>query len=1098
MRHWIPVGATILFVFLGLLAVPGAHGQYFGQNKVQYEQFDFKTLETEHFVFHYYPEEERAVRDAARMAERWYNRHTQLFLHRFEEKKPIIFYANDADFQQTNVVQQSIGQSTGGLTEPLKERVVMPFGVSYAETNHVLGHELVHSFQFDIMLNSEQNRPSQRLPLWITEGMAEYLTTGRHDTHTAMWMRDAVRRDGMPTFRELQNPREYFPYRYGHAHLAYLAGKYGDQSVTNLFKRAGQVGVDSAYVQLFGISADSLNREWVQATRDAYLPLIEDRTAPEDAGQKVLASDIDGGNINIAPSLSPDGRWVAFISERDLFNFNLFVADAQTGEVIADLDRSGTTSHFNALRFLNSAGSWSPDGRRLVFVSFAEGDNQLTIWDVQDEDIERSFQVEGVSAMKNPAWSPDGSKIAFTGTDGGISDLYVLDLESKNVRQLTDDRYADLNPTWSPDGETIAFSTDRADSNVELLNMSEKMDIGLIEVETGDITVREPFGDALHHNPKFSPDGQSLFFISDQDGFKDIYRMELESGDLRRVTNLQTGVSGITPMSPAMSVASQAGDMMFSVYSGGDYTGMRLPADELQGTPIDNPTAARGDRLPEPPVSKHDTTEVDTLRTTVAQADTLETDTTETPERGAASRAGVLPPYSARNQGMVASALQDSTTGLPPASKDYESEDYDPTLRLDGIFSPGVGVQVGGTTGPGVAGGVGMRFSDMLGNQILTTTLQAQGSFRDIGGSVSYINQRNQLNWGGSLSHIPILFSSNTVPLGRGAAVRINRRAFITTGSANSSYPLDQTRRFEFSLTGTRYGFGVNVQEFGINQDVDLDDLNRLLENSGADFQFQDARDTEYIGSASTAYVRDFSTTGPTGPIRGGRWRLEVEPTVGTQDFLRVRADIRRYFYAKPFTFAFQGLHIGNYGAEFNADQSRSLGVGQEFIGFPLSQGFVRGYNVRNIAEGVRETAAREGSIDAACSIISQDGDGPDPLTSQCAEIDRLFGTRSLTTRAEFRIPLLGPEQLSLIPFQFLPTTVSVFTDAGVTWTEDQGPDFRFETDPSTATNIPVVSSGVAFQVNILGQIPLEGYYARPFQRQDTTWQLGFRIAPAF
>ena len=82
-RTWF--AAAGLLVLIAALAAPPAQAQYFGRNKVQYDDFNFKTLETEHFVFHFYPEEERAVRDAARMAERWYDRHTEVFLHRFDE-----------------------------------------------------------------------------------------------------------------------------------------------------------------------------------------------------------------------------------------------------------------------------------------------------------------------------------------------------------------------------------------------------------------------------------------------------------------------------------------------------------------------------------------------------------------------------------------------------------------------------------------------------------------------------------------------------------------------------------------------------------------------------------------------------------------------------------------------------------------------------------------------------------------------------------------------------------------------------------------------------------------------------------------------------
>ena len=1062
---------ALVLMLTALLPASDATAQYFGRNRVQYEVFDFQTLETEHFVFHFYPSEEAAVRDAARMAERWYERHTEVFLHRFDEKKPIIFYANDADFQQTNVAQQAIGPGTGGFTEPLQERVVMPFSASYGETNHVLGHELVHSFQYDLAINQDSlGVKLQNLPLWMVEGMAEYLSVGRRSSHTAMWMRDAVRRDTMPTFKELANPQKYFPYRYGQAYLAYIAGKYGDQSVTDLFKIGGSIGLKRAYFELFGMSPDSLTKEWAQATRDAYRPLMKGRTSPDSIGQKVLAPDIDAGGTNIAPTLSPDGRYVAFISERDLFQFNLFVADAETGEVIAELDRAGTTSHFNALRFISSAGTWSPDGRRLAFVSSAQGDNQITIWNVNSEQIERSFKIKGVNALKNPAWSPGGNRLAFSGTDGGKSDLYVLDLKSSEVRQLTNDRYADLQPTWSPDGETLAFVTDRAETNLDLLAASKNMDLGLIDVNSREITMREPFGDALHHNPQFSPDGRSLYFISDQDGFKDIYRLERDDGDLHRVTRLKTGVSGITALSPAMSVARRSGEMMFSVYGGGRYTGVRLPADSIGGTPLAATPAQQ--TAPAVPAAPDDNQ---------AGEQAGAADTTR--------YAGILPPYFARNQGVVASNLRNARIGLPPASTEYQVEDFDPSLELQNVVQSGVGVSVGGRFGGGAAGGVGFQFGDMLGHQTLTVSVQARGTLRDIGGGLSYVNRRGQLNWGGSLRHRPVVFGASTVPLsnpsgGIVGVASVVQRAYITSVNGLLSYPLDPTRRFEFSPGATRYGFGINIRETGVRGDLTVEELNQFLIDTNPRVDgpvFPEEQEPRYLATAGFAYVRDFSTSALTGPIRGGRWRLGVTPTLGSQNFVTARADVRRYFYAKPFTLALQGLHVGNYGARFGRD----LGVGNEYLGDPYRQGFVRGYNVQSLSEGIRNTTD-------SCTPVEGD-----PTFSQCAEIDRLFGTRSLVGRVELRMPLLGPEQFSLIPLPYVPTTVGVFADAGVAWTDDQGPDFRFETQ-SADTNIPVVSTGVTARFNVLGAILLEAYYARPFQRRDTDWAWGIRISPGF
>src|SRR5579862_5750922 len=138
------------------------------------------------------------------MAERWYTRHSDTFRHQFD-RKSVVLYADHPDFEQTNVVSDSPGEETGGVTEGMRTRVVMPFTGSYADNDHVLGHELVHVFQYNIAETSEVQglQRLETLPLWLIEGMAEYFSLGRDNELTAMWMRDAVERDRFPTIRQL-------------------------------------------------------------------------------------------------------------------------------------------------------------------------------------------------------------------------------------------------------------------------------------------------------------------------------------------------------------------------------------------------------------------------------------------------------------------------------------------------------------------------------------------------------------------------------------------------------------------------------------------------------------------------------------------------------------------------------------------------------------------------------------------------------------------------------------------------------------------------------------------------------------------------------
>ena len=190
--EWLNSRRTALALTALLIATSGstASAQYFGRNKVQFKKLDFQVLKTEHFDIYFYPEEREGIEIAARMAERWHARLERLFQHALGGRQPLVLYASHPDFEQTTTIQGELGEGTGGVTEGLRRRIVLPMGGPLGDTDHVIGHELVHAFQFDI---ADQYRSTLAVPLWFVEGMAEYLTLGPDDPQTAMWMRDAVR-----------------------------------------------------------------------------------------------------------------------------------------------------------------------------------------------------------------------------------------------------------------------------------------------------------------------------------------------------------------------------------------------------------------------------------------------------------------------------------------------------------------------------------------------------------------------------------------------------------------------------------------------------------------------------------------------------------------------------------------------------------------------------------------------------------------------------------------------------------------------------------------------------------------------------------------
>jgi Tol biopolymer transport system component len=1014
-----------------------ANAQYFGRNKVQYEKFKFEILRTPHFDVHYYAAEKPAAEDAARMLERWNARYSALFNHPLSARKPIVLYADQPDFQQTNVVSGQLDEGTGGVTESLLDRMVLPLSGSYAENDHILGHEMVHVFQYDIVESKGNGASLDRLPLWLVEGMAEYLSLGGEDSHTAMWLRDAVLRNDLPTIKQLTNGNKYFPYRYGQALWAYIGGTWGDETVPRLYRASLSVGFDDAIRSVLGMTSDSLSTRWRAAIRTQYTPLVQGRTRPAQTGDPVIVGSGEYGDYNVSPAVSPDGRFVAYFSSRDLTGIDLYLADAVTGKVQAKLAAPSVGSHFDALSFLYSGGSWSPDGKQLAFVTYADGDNEINLLDVRSHKITRHFKPRGIGAVSTVAWSPDGRQIAFSGMKGGLSDLYLYDVGSGAIRQLMSDRFADMQPAWSPDGRTIAFVTDRAagpdsagaGSDFDRLRFT-RLKLALIDVASGQIRVLGGSPNAKHINPQYSADGKSLYYVSDLGGFTEIYRVAIESGETFRVTHSATGVSGVTATSPAIAVARENGRLLFSVFDKAGFHISALPAERAQGEPISNEDRRIADGM-----------DASAPDTTGAQPPTKSAAILPNDGNGAPSR--------------VIAYLQDSDDGLPSDSSIVDRS-YRTAFRLAAIGQPSLGVGSSSVLGTQFSGGASAYFSDMLGNQSIGVALQASGQLRDIGGQLLYINSARRWNWGLNVSRTPYVYSYGA--LTNNGAQYVFEHIAIDNLSAILQYPFSQTRRLEFSTGYTHYGYSFQTVSQGFNGSTT--GLSDLPAPTGLG-----------LTSASIALVGDASSFGFTSPISGSRYRIEVSPTVGTLNYQTLLVDYRKYLFMKPFTLAVRGMHYGMYGKDAESDRIGALFVGDGSL--------VRGYSYDSFNNNDC-TSSGSGAL----------------AGSTCPQFDRLVGSRLALANAELRIPLFGTSGFGLISSPLPPIEIAPFVDAGVAWTKSSGPVFDFSSTSGDRT--PVVSTGIASRINLFGFAVFEVYYAHPFQRPGRSGVWGFVLQPGW
>ena len=893
-----------LFVFTLLLGLvtwlpTSAQAQYFGQNKVRYKKMDFKVLKTPHFDIYYYQEEADVAAHVGRMAERWYTRFSNFFSHELSSRQPVIVYASPPDFRSTTIIPEFIGEGTGGVTEPIRRRVVMPLAGPFAETDHVLGHELVHAFQYDISTHYSPLGGTEpgisTLPLWFIEGMAEYLSLGPVDPNTAMWMRDAVQREKLPKIKDLNNPK-YFPYRWGQALWAYIGGRFGDEAVARMMKAASRGGwVDGVIQSILQESPDALSKEWQRALNAQYLPVLRATLPPEKQGRLLVSKKRHGGELNVSPALSPDGKQMVFISSKDLFSVDLFLADAETGEIKRRITKSAVDPHLDSLEFVNSAGGWSLDGRKFAFGDIRGGRPEIAIYDLADHKIARRIRLRDLGEISNASWSPDGSQIVFSAIKNGVTDLFIVEVQSKKLRQLTNDVFADMQPAWSPDGRRIVFVTDRFTSNADELAFGHYR-LALLDPKTEAVEPLRTFETGDQINPQWSSDSSTVFFVSDRDGVPNIYRVSVPAGELAQITNVQTGVSGITHLSPAISVAANSERLVYSAFSEGDY----------EIVSIDSAQMLAGK----------------------APSDALMN-----------LAAGVLPPRD-RASGTVAKLLYEPELGLPP-TRQFPVSNYKAKLGLDYVAPPSLAVGVS-NYGSMIGGGTALYFSDLLSQHqvmVAAQTFNTTGSgnfLRSLSGLVGYQNQKSRWTWGFMGGQIPYIsggFAEGlTTVQGEPALVeqdlltwQIERQfAFI------ASYPFNRAQRVEFSSGYQNISFAAESQTRAF--DLVTGDL---LVDQTQDLPTPDAL---HMAVNSAALVYDTSIFGGVSPVVGQSYRVEADSVNGSLNYGTGLVDYRRYFrIARPFTIAARVLHYGRYGGGAMDPRLQDM-----FIGYPS---LVRGYD---------------------------------------------------------------------------------------------------------------------------------------------------------
>ncbi|MDP2366115.1 MAG: biopolymer transporter Tol, partial [Ignavibacteria bacterium] len=346
------------------------------------------------------------------------------------------------EFQQTNVIGSYLPEGVGGVTELYKNRVVLPFMGNISQFRHVIHHELVHAVMNDMFYGGTfqtaiSTGNTMDIPIWMSEGFAEFSSLGGLNTQTDMFMRDVSLSENLTDLKSLSN---YYAYRGGQAFYWYVADKYGEQKVGDLLNRLRVTGTaEKAFKSSFNLSMDDFSEQWKKDMKKYYWPDIEKFKDPEDYATRITNHKNDNGFYNSSPSISPNGDKMAFISDRD-GTFGIFTVDLNKKDEPERLVNSFRQRDFEQLNILTPGISWDPTGKKLAFI---------------------------------------GSSI-------GQSDVFMYNMKSKKLTNLTNDVFSDFFPVWSKDSKKLYFISDRG-GNIDDSKLSPDFRIWNYHYESTDI-----------------------------------------------------------------------------------------------------------------------------------------------------------------------------------------------------------------------------------------------------------------------------------------------------------------------------------------------------------------------------------------------------------------------------------------------------------------------------------------------------------------------------------------------------------------------------------------------------------------------------------
>ncbi len=522
----------------------------FGKNRIQYRPFKWQVLTSQNFEVYFYEGGQQTATLAIQLVETDFDRITEILGYSPFSRTKIFIYTSTQDLNQSNVGLNLSSEREIKEENLAKSRIEIAYSGNSVTFRKDLAREVSHVYVHDMLYGgsikeSLQNSLLLSVPDWFMNGITAYISEG-WNTEMDSYVRDAIANKTLRKPSQTIGKESAFV---GQSIWNYIAERYGKDNISNILNltriiRNEQTSISST----LGMPFSKAMKEW----REYYAGMADNVNASYNATNydfKVKEIKFNSSDRVNKFKISPDGAFLAF-SKNELGRSSVEVMDLKSKKTVTILI-SGYKTLNQSIDYNTPLLSWTKGGTLSVIYE-NQGDVILNIYnDITEKDLTGKFAsrkyLKDFDQVQDFDVSDNGTTLVLSAISKGQNDLFLYDIARGRVTQLTNDLYDDLSPRFVGSAGKLFFTSNRLKDSLNVdkgsyKTLTNKFNLFLHEGKPKQEIVRRLVDSMGSISNPVVADGNTVYFLNDERGIRNIYRLTANDSTLVQVSNLRNDI----------------------------------------------------------------------------------------------------------------------------------------------------------------------------------------------------------------------------------------------------------------------------------------------------------------------------------------------------------------------------------------------------------------------------------------------------------------------------------------------------------------------------------------------------------------------------